>query len=369
MNELIIHAGNLKTGSSAIQKFLHINVSEITKLVSLRVPNIEKGSGAHAALADSAIRSPDDVSPSWSALRRDLAGLSDQTVLLTSEVFIRTPAAHLHARLAPFSDVFSARSPRVLFYLRPHIEMVTSNYSQNVKTGFWRRTPLEAEAPISKDRATDFVSSVNDFSSFFGIENIECREYARKNFEEGNVVLDFLDAIDAPELKSLVRGAETGSVNVSPSAETLMILHHLRQHYEEVNTDRFRNLFTRMFTPLSKRLAIELNAVPMTKFRLPVEMQERIKDKFEPDRVRMIEAYGIKNPSAAWLDEPVVAPERPKNLPLDIVQGAFEEIALRAEREGHVGIVLLLRKVAANFPTTLEGGVPSIAMPRLRPHR
>lgn len=226
--------------------------------------------------------------------------------LITSEVFIRAPAAKLAQKLGGFSSI------RVLFYLRPHIDMFAAAYAQAVKTGNCMRSAEKAFPRFIASREVDFVAAVEDYLSVFGGDAVQCREYARAHFPGGDVVRDFADFCALPGLAPLAEAVVATERNLSPGAEILSLLLHVRQYLpRKVEAPRALQLRDMVFLPLLRALAETLSE--STRYRPPVAIQERLKEQFEPGRRQLGERLGMTPLSAAWYDEPIYAPETPKN--------------------------------------------------------
>jgi hypothetical protein len=360
MPDILIHAGNLKTGSTAIQAFLFQMRQEIRQEVGLGLPCFDAGSGAHANLArDLTVHGP-DKGLKWADVMAEVNALGGPTRhLITSEVFIRAPAAKLAQKLGGFSSI------RVLFYLRPHIDMFAAAYAQAVKTGNCMRSAEKAFPRFIASREVDFVAAVEDYLSVFGGDAVQCREYARAHFPGGDVVRDFADFCALPGLAPLAEAVVATERNLSPGAEILSLLLHVRQYLpRKVEAPRALQLRDMVFLPLLRALAETLSE--STRYRPPVAIQERLKEQFEPGRRQLGERLGMTPLSAAWYDEPIHAPETPKNPQLDQVEKAFAQVDdwLRLQPEGvHRA---LLRKVYDGLPTEREGGVAVVSLAALR---
>lgn len=151
-------------------------------------------------------------------------------ILLTNEIFIRVPAQRLKDRL---DSLFGKPEVHLYFYLRPHIEMVTASYLQEIKTGFLRaRLPRVINKLLTR-REIDFCPVIEEFKAVFGAGHVHCRDYAREHFPSGNVLQDIPDFFKLPVLGDPALVAPSGMQNISPGAEAAALLLHLRQFLPE----------------------------------------------------------------------------------------------------------------------------------------
>ena len=369
--DIRIHAGNLKTGSTSIQGFLRQNLAALNASGQIYIPALTQNPAAHATLARQlgAEESLREKNPNWDQIRNEILVEAASTVpiLLTNEIFIRVPAQRLKDRL---DSLFGKPEVHLYFYLRPHIEMVTASYLQEIKTGFLRaRLPRVINKLLTR-REIDFCPVIEEFKAVFGAGHVHCRDYAREHFPSGNVLQDIPDFFKLPVLGDPALVAPSGMQNISPGAEAAALLLHLRQFLPEAPERnaylRFRDL---VFNPLNVALALHLAPGYVTRCLPPVDMQARIKEQFEPGRQALARRFDMQPLSAKWCDEPLRRPETPKNPPLALVQSAIAQVVERLEMKQSGLYTPLLRKVVETLPAEQEGGVTVVSLERLRPLR
>lgn len=356
--KFIVHAGNLKTGSTAIQSFLKRRQSEIEQAASLVIPGFGHSTGIHAALVEAAVSG--DSLYTWQQMARDVAESDKPTALLTSEVFIRYPAADLKAKL---EEAGSGRTD-VYFYFRPHIQMVTSQVAQSIKTGYRLGTIHVRPQALMQNREMNFVASLREYHAAFGLDHVHCREFARDRFVGKDVVRDFIDFVDLPKEIFTEAPAEGDLVNVTPTTELLALLHFLRLGFgapEDIGPTV--HVLARAILPkLQNRLIEALKTAKQTKFRLPIRSQAEIKEVFERERVEYFaETVGFE-PTREWLDESMVAPDPILTLPYEQARAAILDFAAKLPPE-HKRFAPVFRKMVERLPRTNDGGEPVIAIP------
>lgn len=265
-------------------------------------------------------------------------------------------------------NLFGNPEVQLYFYLRPHIEMITASYLQEIKTGFLcARLPQVINKLLSR-REIDFCPVIEEFEHVFGSGKVHCRDYAREHFPNGNVLKDIPSFFSLPVLGDPVLMAPSGMQNVSPGAEAAAILLHIRQFFpaspERNIYLRFRDL---VFNPLNVALAAHLAPEFVTHFLPPVRMQARIKALFEEGRKDLARRFRMEPLSTKWQDEPVRRPNIPKNPPLDLVQAALSQVIERLERRHGGDYVPLLKNVYSTLPTEQEKGALVVSLRQLRP--
>lgn len=358
MPQYLLHAGNLKTGSTAIQSFLKGRLAAVEAAADLVIPGFGASAGRHGAL----VAKPGFGGPGydWDQLARDVAASGKGRVLLSSELFIREPAESLKARL----DAAGAGRTDVYFYFRPHIEMVTAQVAQNVKTGFRLAGVQLRAATLMRFREMNFVAALRDFHAVFGRDRVHSREFARDRLIGQDVVQDFVDFLRLPPEILQAGPAVAEPVNVTPPAEVLALLHLLRLGFGEAEGQpgpRVQAVTRQVMPRLQAGLIAGMKGLAQTRFRLPLATQVEIKETFEAERIFYFNETAGFEPSPRWLDEPVEAPDPVQGVPAEVVHAAIARtVAALPEAQKPLGRIL--RRLAEQMPLTVEGGVPTVAV-------
>ncbi len=296
----ILHIGTEKTGSTAIQQFLHNNW------------NMLKNQGVHVCRS---VGSPNNRSlpaaflseeRSDDFLRRlkhkDLEERRHwrQRILKDflrevsrarkkSETFIIS-SEHLQSKLVSVDEIRELQfflQPlfdriSVLCYLRRQDQLAMSRYSEVLRAGHVFRSPLPAVGGRPKGKLPpyyDFEALLNRWSDAFGEEHIKPRIYSREDLVGGDVIHDFIHALglQLPESNQL----ECGETNVALSAEAQYILLGLNKTFEEAGCTE------------SERFL---------RGRLVSYLQEHARGKSrQPTRSDAVEFYGLFEPSNSIL--------------------------------------------------------------------
>lgn len=349
----IIHGGNLKTGSTAIQNFLRSNLGRVETECDMAVPALELTTSIHAALAVDANRHERHAEFNWSNLPDWIGRKPQSSVLLTSEVFIRTDPQDFKARLADLAP----QSVDLYFYLRPHIQMLTSSLAQAYKIGHFPEALADGAVRMSKSIQVDFQKQVEKFFAVFGEDRVHCREYAREFFPNGDVVQDFGDFIGKPQLSRIaVEVAETER-NVAPGTEELALAHWLRSTMPtSLPTPVYMTARRWIFASLLQAFANTIPRDHVTRFVLPLEIQQATKERFEARRIAFSGRLEGFRTSKEWMDETIRPPQEPNNIPLPKVKNALARV-LNKLPPGAAQMRDLVDNAVAQIPFTTEKGV------------
>lgn len=144
---LVVHVGAPKTASTAIQQGLYTNRQTLAEL-GVHLPETgrleleSRGIGHHHLAWE--IHRPRQFSPrqgGWADLAAELAGVEAETVLLSSEAFLR---AMLPAHRDDFAQRLRALSDEVVLVVcvREQLSLINSMYGQGVKM-LWGLPPFE----------------------------------------------------------------------------------------------------------------------------------------------------------------------------------------------------------------------------------
>lgn len=237
MNELILHVGFPKCGSSYLQSFLAKNTDhllrqgivypEIFDLTPMRKGVYGQGNGyslAYYLLDDKTITNC-QYEP---FTLNDLSVLLSKTsgkVLISSEWFVVISNENLKA----LRDTAKKNNyeVKVVFYIRPVLDFLESEYAQNIKMGKLSVEFDEWNYNIS------FHHIVNKLRSAFGVESVHARLYDKSSWKGGRLSIDFLDFIGVNDIKLF---EDVGGVNESLSPLVLYLqrkLNHTGNNFSE----------------------------------------------------------------------------------------------------------------------------------------
>lgn len=206
--EVVLHVGTTKTGSSSLQQFLMRNRDRLRDEGLLYPTPI--GAGRHYDLG-LFVKTEEEMEKTkdWRRIRSrfesveqfrrryrrrvlgEIAKAGTPRVLFSDEALSDAPADELR-RLRAFLRDLSERVT-VVVYLRRQDDLLVSRYQQAVRSGEFRRMPdWLAREP---DAIYDYRTMLNTFRTVLKPEAIVVRRFERESFEEHSLYQDFLSAI------------------------------------------------------------------------------------------------------------------------------------------------------------------------------
>ena len=199
MKTIYLHVGYHKTGTTAIQTLLSANRERLAGAGILYPRACERENNpafcqgrsfAHHALPNLLLQ---ERHREPRMLRAQIDRLPCERVVISSEVFMER-FKNEAAALAALTSLLEGLDVRVLLYLRPQHSLFESVYNQQVKDS--DRTPILD--PTALPRYYDYLFWIRVWERHFGKGKIIVRPFEREQLLGGNVLADFLDAIDSP---------------------------------------------------------------------------------------------------------------------------------------------------------------------------
>lgn len=178
--EVVLHIGTNKTGTSAIQSFLHHNPQLLSEH-DILYPRTGRGSDTgHHTLAETLALAPERFNEFRFRLLKEVQ--DDSTVILSSEAFRVYPPEPLAAMLQGIPT-------RVIVFLRPHMQFLSSWYREGIKSRNFSFTfPQFVET-----NAAPYFPWLSTWANYF--PTTVC-VYDRRRFEYNSVVHEFFAKLD-----------------------------------------------------------------------------------------------------------------------------------------------------------------------------
>lgn len=215
LENLVIHIGMPKTGSTAIQRVMGMNRAMLRD-VGIAFPKAASQGDAHhpVAWAASLARVPrPDIEP----LAELLAGLEQELQdgelgIISSEALFHLPMEELQ----PINEWVGRISSSVLVvaYVRPPASYHEGWYRQIVKNKGYSLTFPEH---LQKKARVRSLHRLTDYERTFGAEKLQVRPFDRSAFPRTDVIADFCKVIGIPE--SVMTVPENATFNPSLDAE------------------------------------------------------------------------------------------------------------------------------------------------------
>lgn len=264
IGELILHLGDFRTGTTAIQSWLrgHGDAHGI-----YYPPGFN-----HAPLAHS-LGNPDARRHHFEAMARQLATSNAPYAVISAEHFEFSDPADLADALAAYMPKQTARM-RLISYVRPHPQSYLARFSESAKIGSFEGD-LDAylDWPQTPRRMT-YAPRFDRWRRVFG-EAFQLRLYDRGHFTGGDVLRDFVSFVTGRD-----PGAQTLEANPSPGLEALAYARALHRAIgplpAEANTARWT---------LGRHLGRQLTALGQhqTPLQLHRALAERLVATFQAD--------------------------------------------------------------------------------------
>ena len=182
MPKLIIHIGSQKTGSTSIQTFL-TQQSDKMEQAGLRYVKAGRGPAAHNKLAFK--RNTDQFPVLMKRLVAEVEDAPDMTHVVSAEMLFTPQMAGAMAEHLP-DDL--RKDTKVIAYIRRQDKFLEAMYKQVVKTGRFKGTAQQYAQ--KRERAIFYSKVLDSWAEHFGMENMLVQPYERKNFRDGDVILD-----------------------------------------------------------------------------------------------------------------------------------------------------------------------------------
>lgn len=214
--QLYIHVGAGKTGTSALQEFFRLNQVKLQDL-GIHIPDsinmISDKYLNHHELAGGTNEKPVSYKPLW----KKISNTKCKTMLVSSEVF--------HSRAAKenredfFGDIKSIMKNfeiKIIFYIRRQDQWIQSAYEEWIKSGHIRNGDSLNE--VVKVQNKDLTKQLFFLADFFGKENIIVKPFERSQFIGGSIYQDFMSCLDIELDDSFVYPAGNSNPRLSIDA-------------------------------------------------------------------------------------------------------------------------------------------------------
>jgi hypothetical protein len=232
--QLILHTGLHKTGSTSIQTFL--NNQKLYNLHNfILYPDHGLTNGAHHDFANAILNNNSEVCENIvdHAIEDGCAG-NKKIIIFSSEDFeYITSDGYLFLR-----KIFASRGikPTIFTYIRPQIDLIVSQYSQQVREGAIRIDFEEFfDNCIIHGEFCKLPKILNNQLSLSG--KINCRSFYNYDFTKKNILLDFIYNLNLPHPVSYTN-VESYFINKSLTASKLSVVLKLLQRDDLFNSKR-----------------------------------------------------------------------------------------------------------------------------------
>lgn len=224
VKELILHLGDCKTGTTALQSTLasrHYDTGEI----DLQYP----AQFNHRPLAQTLSTLPEDagerrhMARRWTQVARALRDSPAQYGIISAEHFEFTDPALLRRALQTHLPEH-ADTARLIAYVRPHHDRIVSTYAEAIKK-IGGPSTMEAFFQESKEhRRFDYAPRFALWQAAFG-DRFTLRPFVRDRLAGGDVVVDFLRYVTGSDAVSVTQAPLQNPALGLPDLAMMIELH------------------------------------------------------------------------------------------------------------------------------------------------
>lgn len=280
---LVIHLGDMKTGSTAIQSTLSKRAWECSSTRLIFPCGV---SASHSSLAQSlqGQGNPDRIAALFNEIRLEMASELFDVAVISAEQFENVDPLALKAALERHLPEFNG-SVQLIAYVRPHAERLASIYAERVKIGVFRGTLAELATIFEQRRSLYYRPRFAKWQAAWG-EAFTLRPMIRDRLHKRDVVADFLKFALKTEDFSL---RPTPDSNESVTLENLSVLRlmHLKLMQGATKAEEHQAI-------LGRALARRMNEVGLrqgTKVQLHRALAERLCNVYARDALALDRAY------------------------------------------------------------------------------
>lgn len=236
---IILHIGQHKTGTTAIQRYLHRTSSALTEQGVL-YPELSRIDAdgdlceSHRLLAWSVVQKYQQkygvgVSKDlWVSLRREIEAKRPKIAILSSEFFWSATENEVNEIV----DNICGYPVRIILYLRNPLSLAASAYKQGIKTGHIKED--FRSYCYERLRMFDYDATIKRWSKGFGRPNVNFRIYDKV---KRNLVADF---VKTAGFEIVQDKANSTRENISPSDGTIKLLRSVNR-YETLLPEGLQN--------------------------------------------------------------------------------------------------------------------------------
>ncbi|NRB19375.1 MAG: hypothetical protein HRU33_17840 [Rhodobacteraceae bacterium] len=224
INELIIHLGDTKTGSTSIQSALASNICKASG-VSFTYPTRFNHNGLAATLFRK--RRFEDRAAAFKKIYVAFQKSDADYGIISAEHFQMVDPNELHQAIETYWPDLADRV-RLVAYVRPHADKFLSSFSEHVKLGAMKTTVEEAFLAATNTGRFDYTPRFEAWREVFG-DRFELRPFVRAQLFRSDVVADFFKFVLQAET------FELGTIVSANTSLTVSQLSLLREVHIRVN--------------------------------------------------------------------------------------------------------------------------------------
>ncbi|EPX75421.1 hypothetical protein [Salipiger mucosus] len=348
MPRLVLHAGDCKSGSTAIQSVLQLGSYRFTGDDAPRLHYAQGGrrDGLNHHRLSNSVHQTDALAHrdrAWGRFGQEFAQSGADVVVLSSERFEFAPPQAVRAALEQFAPA-ALEALSVVIYVRPHAARLLSGYAQNVRQGLFLGDLAEFLEEMSTEGRFHYAARLAAWRETFG-EALTVRPMIRDRLTGGCAVQDFL-GLCAAGTGAVPLVEKIPNENRSLNPEGLAFMRAFRATLRERNPAP-----NKQRAAILQRLGGQLEAMPSFsegRVGIPAALAGKVRAAFAEDAARCdAEVFGeavmtpaleraLETPGAEMpaLDSPEVARLRDLSLAWIDMMGRMQSQMARQQRGG-----------------------------------
>ena len=287
INELVIHLGDTKTGSTSIQKALAQKAYEAPgKSICYPTKN------NHIALAKTLTQKPrfKNREARFSRVSKAFQESDADYGIISAEHFQFVDPRVLNDAIETYWPQFRDRL-RLVAYVRPHAGKFLSAFSERVKLGADMASLEALFETVSAKKQLDFTPRFETGREVFG-SDLSVRPFVRDRLHKSDVVQDFFKYLlnnDAFEITGDT--AANPSLTVSQLALLRVIHRQMESKAKGRKGPKFRNMQGKFGRAVSEYLRANGIGNGGEKLRMPTGMLARFQERYAPDAEAMDQGF------------------------------------------------------------------------------
>ena len=190
VDEVVLHLGDFKTGSTALQSVLKSGAYEMPGQPPLFYP---AGGSNHNGMVQALNRTggaADRVATMMRKVGREMRGSGAARAVISAEHFQNTDPELLQQALAQYWP-WALDRIRLIAYVRPHADKLLSVFSTQMRMGFDYPSVEALFQEQSAKEKLDYTPRFLRWRAVFG-ERFELRPFVRDHLQGGDIITDFM---------------------------------------------------------------------------------------------------------------------------------------------------------------------------------
>lgn len=273
--QLFIHIGFGKTGTTSVQDTFHASRDLLKQNGVLYPVSGLSGTGHHALAPLNETVIQGRAEDEYEKLLDEIAADESGKVLISSENFSFIREEYVAATKALFAEF----DTKIIFYVRPQVELIESTYLEWIKVG--RKCPDNLAAFFRQNaNGFNFISRLASWRKVYGSKNIVVCRYG------GDTRIEILRTIGVPvEMFQAVfkRSDKRSNPSLSPEFVKLATLINRLQLEPEKRLEMMQELL---------RLTKLLDAKRVTKLMKPA-LKAVVEEHYAPSNEKILELFGV----------------------------------------------------------------------------